>query len=245
MPFRNLRCLALPVVFTAISTFSIQGLWAADDEDSDPKVQAQEVEQMRSQPANLGLGLRDLVSRAERITTTSSPTGKGERPEVRRALQDNDVAQADRKHRVLVTINLDGSKTTTEVRAAIEAAGGTVTAELPWYRKGLVSAWVPLDKVKSIAGAKGVHSMKAAPRREARVGLTTSQGAVIHHTDTVNSSGYKGKNVVVGVISDSYNTDTADENDPGFTHATDDVQSGDLPGYGQQPVSDAGQGSGG
>jgi len=234
MYFRKLRHLALPVVFTAVSTFSLQSLWAADDEEADPGIQAREVDQIRSQPGNLGLGLRAMVARVEEASTatsgTTGTTSKGGRPDVRAILQNNDLAQADNKNRVLVTIHLDGSMTTTEARAAIEAAGGTVTAELPWYRKGLVSAWVPLGKVKSIAGAKGVRNMRVAPRREARIGAVTSQGAVVHHADTVNSSGYKGSGVTVGVISDSYDTDTYDANDPGFKTAHQDVVSGDLPG---------------
>ncbi len=223
----------IPLAVFALTSLSYPLLHAQDlnEDDPDPAAQAAHLERVEQEPANLGLGLRDLLARRGEAQR-SAPKIPVATSELRRIFAHNDHLQSDTKGRVLVNINLDGSQTLAQTRAEIEAAGGEVTAEIPWYRKGLISAWLPLEKTKTFAGAKGIRTVHLAPRPIPRIGATTSQGATVHKTTAVNNSGYLGSGVTVGVLSDSYNNDAYDANDPGFTTPLDDVLSGDLPGTG-------------
>ena len=64
------------------------------------------------------------------------------------------------------------------------------------------------------------------------MGAVPSQGSVVHKANLVNASGYLGAGITVGVLSDSYNDDAYDAGDPGWTTASMDVATGDLPGAG-------------
>jgi len=158
--------------------------------------------------------------------------GKSEKESVREAVATSKYAQADAKGRVLVDVMLDGKARMNEVRRKCEIAGGNVTAAIDWYRHGVFSVWLPLREAANVAQMPGVSAVHLAPRRQLRIGLATSQGTVVHHTDKVNASGYLGAGITVGVLSDSYNDDEGDSSDPGWRTATDDVETGDLPGTG-------------
>lgn len=179
-------------------------------------------------PANIGRGLRPLLEeyRAQLLSGRSDPDS------FTAALAISARAQADRKQRVLVDITLDGKVPLDQVRRRCEKLGGGVTAAAGWYRHGLFSAWVPLKEVEDLARADGVSAVHLAPKRRLRVGAVTTQGAVVHHTDLVNNSGYLGAGITVGGLSDSYNDDRADGKDPGWTNAQQDIDTGDLPGAG-------------
>ena len=179
-------------------------------------------------PANLGRGLRPLVSDYD----AQRQAGHSEPVSFRAALANYARAQADDKQRVLVDIMMDGKAPLAQVRQECEKHGGGVTATAGWYRNGMLSAWVPLSEVEGLAREQGVSAVHLAPGRRLRIGAATTQGAVVHKTDLVNNSGYLGAGVTVGVLSDSYNDDRADAGDPGWTNAREDVATGDLPGRG-------------
>ena len=179
-------------------------------------------------PANLGRGLGPLLAAFD----AQRQAGKGESESFRAALAGSVHAQGDTSNRVLVDIVLDGSAPLDQVRQKCASLGGRVTATAGWYRNGLLSAWLPLSAVAQLGAAPGVSAVHLAPRRQMRVGAVTSQGLVVNKTNLLNSSGYLGAGITVGVLSDSYNDDQADASDPGWTTAADDVATGDLPGAG-------------
>lgn len=179
-------------------------------------------------PANFGRGLRTLV----REYKHSRRTGSTEEESRKNAKAKVDRAQQDEGGRILVDVTLTGDVKTDEVRRKCEAAGGSVTAEIGWYRKGLLSVWAPLNALESLAAGKGVRALHLAPRRQLRAGLVTSQGAAVVKSTVVNAMGYNGEGVTIGAISDSFNEARPFEHLPGFTTAEADVKNGDLPGAG-------------
>jgi hypothetical protein len=179
-------------------------------------------------PENLGRGLRPIVQQFD----TRFRAGEAESQSFREAVASSGHIQADTKNRVLVDILLDGSAPLDQVRQKCLNLGGAVTAAIGTYRQGIVSAWVPLKQVEQLARAPGVSAVHLAPGRHQHIGAVTSQGCVVHKTNLVNSSGYLGAGITVGVLSDSYNDDQYDASDPDWTTATMDVSTGDLPGAG-------------
>ena len=177
-------------------------------------------------PPNLGRGLGPLMEEFR----AQLGAGKSDTDSFRAALAISPRAQGDAQNRLLVDVSLDGRAPLAQVRRNCEQLGGSVTAAVAWYRKGFFSAWMPLKEVEHLAGVKGVSAIHLAPRRQLRVGAITTQGAVVHKTDLVNNSGYRGAGVTVGVISDSYDDDQSDDGDPGWTDARQDEVTGDLPG---------------
>ena len=177
---------------------------------------------------NLGSGLNPLLEEY-RLELQS---GKSAADSFQAAIADAARAQADSKQRVLVDILLDGKATPAQVHQQCETLGGAVTATVAWYRHGLISAWVPLGQVERLARSAAVSAVHLAPRRRLRIGLVTTQGAKVHKTDLVNTSGYLGAGATVGVLSDSFNDDRYDDHDPGWTNEAGDIRSGDLPGPG-------------
>lgn len=147
---------------------------------------------------------------------------------------------ADDQGRVVVNVHLDGTLPLAKVRLAAEKLGASSVAELASYRNGVISLFVPISKVEALATAPGVSSVILSPRPYNNVGSTTAQGAVVHHTDQVNTpgvvtpAGIKGTGISIGILSDSYNKAR------GVSTAADGVASGDLPGPGNpnntQPV---------
>jgi hypothetical protein len=184
-------------------------------------------------PANLGRGLGPMVGEfdAQRLS------GKSEADSFQAAVATVARAQGDAQDRVLVDVMLDGKASLAQVRQRSEQLGGSVTAAAGWYRHGTFSVWLPLKAVEQLARTPGVSAVHLAPRHRLRIGAVTTQGAVVHKTDLVNNSGYLGAGVTVGVLSDSYDDDLADSRDPGWTTASQDVATGDLPGRGN-PLGD-------
>lgn len=176
---------------------------------------------------NLGLGLREMVA---------AQSGRAIKPQAMKGLTPEQAAYSfDASNRVRVKVVLNGSQSLAAVRAQAEALGAQVTAASDKYRKGVFSAFVPVDALTALAQSGGVSAVMLAIRPETNVGLTTSQGAPTMKTDQVNAQGYTGAGITVGVMSDSYDTKTTG------LHAANDVLSGDLPGAGNplgnsQPV---------
>jgi hypothetical protein len=188
--------------------------------------QNQRAERAEKFSPTMGRGLRTILAEYEGL----APTVNNITQRAAAATRSFPRAQRDSRSRVLVDIYLDGSTTQDKPRKMIPRLGGDVVARVDWYREGLITAWVPLRKIPQLAATAGVSAVHLAVQPRSRVGKTTSQGAVVHKTDLVNSAGFRGSGVTIGVLSDSYDANTTARSYPGFTRASADVTAGDLPG---------------
>jgi len=170
-----------------------------------------------------------LSSGQERSSATVAPTTGIARPRP----ATNRLATRDADGRVLVDIHLNGKASIDIVRSQLTAAGAKIVAENSAYRRGVMSAFVPVNKVAEMAGAPGVLSMSLTRRPRTNIGATTSEGVFVIHSDVLNAMGFDGTGQTVGVLSDSYDTAQTDTNgNPLTIHAANDVATGDLPGTG-------------
>jgi hypothetical protein len=161
-------------------------------------------------PENLGVGLRALV-----IHHYSPTDPEAARPE---------RAQYNSSGYVLVEIYANGKLPLAQLVAGLESLGVKIVAVNSSYRSGAISAYLPLEKATLAAQLRGLGSIALSRKPMTNVGKTTSQGSVVHKTDLVNTAGFTGTGITVGVISDSYNVSPSP-----YTTASDDVASGDLP----------------
>src|SRR5207253_9910978 len=177
-------------------------------------------------PANLDNGLRQLYAEEQQnqlAPAITAPRGHGVS---RKAVRDTE-------RRVLVNFHLNGQAPLSQVRDRITAAGGNVVAENNKYKNGILSAFVPVNKLLELAQSPGVLSMSMGRRPIRNIGATTSGGVFVIHTNTLNAQGFDGTGITVGVLSDSYDTATTDTNgNPLTDHAAQDIATGDLPGPG-------------
>jgi len=122
---------------------------------------------------------------------------------------------------VLVDIQIIGDAAT--VATQLQQLGAQHTSHF----SNLVSAFLPVDKLKDAAALTGVRFMRAS-RSQTRAGIAMTQGDFVQHSDLVRASttvpGLTGAGITVGVLSDSF-----DCNVNAVTHYADDVASGDLP----------------
>ncbi len=127
--------------------------------------------------------------------------------------------------KVVVNVMLDGTRPLADVQSSLQALGIDVFAQDDRGGAGsILSAHVPLEHAVEASKLAGVQSLNMVRRPKRRVGRATSQGVATIKADQVQASGYTGKGITVGVLSDSYNLTI-----PG---ATADVLGGDLPGNG-------------
>jgi len=164
-------------------------------------------------PNNLGGGLRPLLNRFE-------ADHKG----LMSHLQQDSRIGLDEQKRVRVDIYADGKVPLSDLGARLEKLEGSVSLIYPGYRHGVITAYLPMDKMASAARLPGVSSVILAYNPVTNVGAVTSQGAVVIHSDSVNQAGIDGTGITVGVMSDTYNRLLR-----GATRAADDVANGDLP----------------
>jgi Subtilase family len=135
-------------------------------------------------------------------------------------------AQYDAQGRILVDIYLDGSLSMPQFTANLTALGAQITGINPYFRAGSLSAYVPVSALQSVAGTAGLSVVTMSAKPATNVGLVTSGGTKVIHSDTANANGFLGAGITVGVLSDSYNTSPTT-----FTtiRAANDIASGDLP----------------
>jgi hypothetical protein len=169
-------------------------------------------------PDNLGGGLRQLVE--AQTNAAAAPSAKSAAAVMEsRALRDS-------QSRVLVNVWLDGRAPLAAVHQSLARLGANVSAELAAYRKGVIAAYVPVERASDAARLSGVRSITLQNRPQLRLGRATTQGLATIHADKLNAIGLKGQGVTIGILSDSF--DTAPLKD----HAAQDIKSGDLPGVG-------------
>jgi hypothetical protein len=181
-------------------------------------------------PSNLGLGLRQLVDSYKRDRAVAQAKAATSR-----------TIQLDSQDRVVVNVHLDGKAPINVVAAVLTRAGAEILAIDPNWRHGVISARLPLAQAEAIGSAVGVQSVMLAHRPIHRIGKVTAESSVVEHALQANTAGvlstngFLGRNISVGIISDSY--DTAQ----GVPRANAGVAAGDLPGIGNpdgytQPV---------
>jgi hypothetical protein len=172
-------------------------------------------------PDNLGGGLRQLVEAHGNAAAAPSAVSAA-------ALLEPRLLR-DTQSRVLVNVWLDGGRSLADVRESLAALGANVHAELPTYRKGVVSAYVPVERAGDAARLAGVRSVTLEHKPQLRVGAATSQGVATVHADKLNAIGLTGQGMTIGILSDSFNKAPNSET---TDHAAQDIKSGDLPGPG-------------
>jgi hypothetical protein len=173
----------------------------------------------QAQYAKLDGPLSDLVDNAKR---SSARTAAPAAADVPRARLD---PMTDAAGRVLVDIYLDGSTSLSQFRALLVSVGSEITGVNPHFRRGAISAYVPVSAIASVAGFNGLHLMTMTARPQRNVGATTSQGTQVLRTDLLNGNGTDGRGITVGVLSDSYDTSP---NTFSTIRAANDIASGDL-----------------
>jgi hypothetical protein len=103
------------------------------------------------------------------------------------------------------------------------------------------------EVVETLARSEGVRSVMLAPRPVHHVGRVTAESTFVEHTRDVNtpgvvsSTGFLGRGISVGILSDSYDTAQTYFNGQPVPRAREGVLAGDLPGPGNpdgytQPV---------
>ena len=172
-------------------------------------------------PANIDGTLRRMIEQQHR-TPDRNLTARLKRQ-----------AMFDDAGRVLVNVHLDGSAALEEVRGAVNASGARMVAESSTFRKGVVSAYLPVAQLETLAKKRGVLSVTLGSRAITHIGATTSGGVPVIRSNVLNAQGIDGTGLTVGALSDSY--DLAKFGGDGSRlriHAAQDVASGDLPGRG-------------
>jgi hypothetical protein len=171
--------------------------------------------------AKLGEGLKQLVAPAAAARASArSAAGDGA------AVVVTAPVQFDAANRALVRISLDGTPMASSTLGSLRRiAGVDVIASDLGYGPGLVEAYVPVEQLLSVARTRGVLAVVPTSPMVTNVGATDSQGVVQHRVNRL-PAGIDGSGITVGVMSDSYDTNTAPNS------AALDIASGDLPGAG-------------
>ncbi|MES1264014.1 MAG: S8 family serine peptidase, partial [Peristeroidobacter soli] len=172
--------------------------------------------------ANLGEGLKQLVAPPVSARSFARSAAASDEP----AVTVTSPVTFDDANRALVRISLDGSAANAKTLGSLKQMEGVeVVASDLSYGPGLVEAYVPIEQLLNVAHTKGVLAVVPSSPMETNVGTANSQGIVQHRVDKL-PAGVDGSGITVGVMSDSYDTNTAPNS------AALDIASGDLPGVG-------------
>jgi Subtilase family len=140
--------------------------------------------------------------------------------------------------RVLVNVRFDGGALSS--REDLREAGGELIAASA--RDQRVTIAVSPNRLYAVAGVAGVEGVTPV-LSPVRTAATCPSGSIISEGDTQLGAktgrqanpGIDGSGVSVGILSDSFNQATDDENgEPVATKASDDVKTADLPGLGNE-----------
>jgi Subtilase family len=172
-------------------------------------------------PDNIGGGLRQLIEAHGNAAAAPSALSAAASLEPR--------LLRDTQSRVLVNVWLDGGRSLADVRQALADLGANVHSELSNYRKGVIAAYVPVERASDAARLTGVRSVTLEHKPQLRLGKATSQGVATVHADKLNARGLTGQGMTIGILSDSFNKAP---NSATTDHAAQDIRSGDLPGRG-------------
>ena len=182
---------------------------------------------LQAVPENLALGLKELATDYR----TARPNGAKTltHAQLTSVAKNYPLARFDAQDRVQVEVNLDGKATMKEAAKAFEALGCEITAQVDWYRQGVISMWMPLDQAPKIGRLAGVDAVKLSLKPFHRAGIVPGQGAkVLNALAAQTNYNTLGAGIKVGAQSDSYNKLSTSYP----VHAAQDIASGDLPGTG-------------
>lgn len=177
------------------------------------------------QPKNMGNGLEQVVAQ-DLAAKSGQPLNA---PGVGAAVAPVDRAMHDAEGRILVTVYL---RNPTGRDAVAKLDGIRITGEEMTYQGGVLNVYVPAERVVALANTKGVSSVFLALRPISNVGSTTTQGVHQHRVDRITNqhvspvTGLTGAGIMVGVLSNSFNTSG------GPIQEAQDIATGDLPGPG-------------
>jgi hypothetical protein len=170
--------------------------------------------------AKLGEGLKQLAAPPAAARARSAAAGEGSEVRLTSPVQFDDA------NRALVRISLDGTSAKALALGSLQRISGVeVVASDLSYGPGLIEAYVPVDQLLTVAHTKGVLAVVPTAPMVTNVGATDSQGIVQHRVNQL-PAGVDGSGITVGVMSDSYDTNTAPNS------AALDISTGDLPGAG-------------
>ncbi len=174
-------------------------------------------------PKNIGTDLQKVVTRELAAKAGKTVTGPG----VGANVDLGDRAMRDAQGRLLVTVYLKNAA----ARDAVAKLRDVVIKAVD-VRGGAMDVYVPATRVTQLANTAGVSSVFLALAPVFDVGATTSQGVHQHRVDQITNqddvpvSGITGAGIMVGVLSNSFDTNG------GAIGADEDIASGDLPGPG-------------
>jgi hypothetical protein len=168
--------------------------------------------------ANLDSGLMIL---AQRASLTSAPVDNNYKALTR--------GRFDQQSRVLVHVLLNGQSSVDQVAHQVESLGGQVLDRNYTYHHGILAAYVPPSQLVSTSVISGVRALTLEHRPVARAGKYTSQATVILQTNVLNKAGLNGDGIIIGALSDSFNTAQYNTQSPPATTAAQDVKLGYLP----------------
>jgi hypothetical protein len=181
-------------------------------------------------PENLGLGLRQLVELSQQ-----------DQSQLQTTIASSSSIMTDNSGRVTVNIYLNGDAPPAEISARLADLGLEILTVDDHWRRGVISARLPISQAITVANLAGVQSVMLARRPVRRLGVVTAESGVVEHALEVNTpgaltpQGILGRGISVGLISDSFDGAT------GVPRASVGVAAGDLPGPGNpdgytQPV---------
>jgi hypothetical protein len=172
-----------------------------------------------SVPRKVGGGLRQMLVAAERAG-----------PKLQIELKNH---IANRNGDPLVLLQLAKGVTAEQAMPLLKGAGFRLQ-KVSSLNRSLMEGYVPLARVKELAGTSGLVSIRAVRRPFLNAGLVQSEAVQRQRVDQVLARGLTGQGIRIGVMSDSY--DACGVNC--FTVAADDIASGDLPAEGVTVLRD-------
>ncbi len=174
-------------------------------------------------PKNIGTDLQKVVAR-----DLAAKSGKKiAAPGVGANVDMGERSRRDAQGRLLVTVYLKNPA----AREAVAKLKDVVIKAVD-VRGGVMDVYVPAARVTQLANTAGVRSVHLSLAPVFDVGATTSQGVHQHRVDQITNqddvpvSGITGAGILVGVLSNSFDTNG------GSIGADEDIASGDLPGPG-------------
>ncbi len=174
-------------------------------------------------PKNIGTDLQKVVARD--LAAKSGKTIAG--PGVGSNVDMGERSRRDAQGRLLVTVYMKNPA----AREAVAKLKDVVIKAVD-VRGGVMDVYVPAARVTQLANTAGVASVHLSLAPVFDVGATTSQGVHQHRVDEITNqddvpvSGITGAGIMVGLLSNSFDTNG------GSIGADEDIASGDLPGPG-------------
>jgi hypothetical protein len=124
---------------------------------------------------------------------------------------------------VLVDVRVQDGISADQALAQLGPAGFRLTATTTLDGQ-LLEGYLPLDSARAASRLPGVASILGVQRPVNFVGRVTSQAVGVEKADLAQANGFDGTGIRVGVLSDSFNSQSGVH-----PNAADDIASGDLP----------------